>query len=153
MSRSLSRFLLSSCLAGRGFALDAAPAGEPSTHWFCASGTSSLPALFPSPPATATAAPALLVRATATTRWIFYGGVFCPNCSCQEPAPGEGWSCSSLPSACISSCFLVTSSSLPTPGVPSASRSVWGGCEPGMGGSVPLPAPPAHPRQCPHGPF
>lgn len=90
----------------------------------CASGTCSLPALLPTP---ATAAP-------ASSQWIFRfsPGVLpahavpagCSLCwSCQEPVLGECWSCSSFPGACTFSCLLVTSSSLPAPGIPSGYRS------------------------------
>lgn len=64
--------------------------------------------------------------APVSSRCIFSGGAPSPrgSCwSCQEPVLGECWSCSSFPGACIFSCLLVTSSSLPTPGIPSGYRS------------------------------
>lgn len=93
----------------------------------------------------------------------------CSVCrSCQEPVLGKCWSCSSFPRAYIFSCFLVTSSSLPTPGIPSGYRSpALDGCEPPPGTelrdgiSFPFPAPTAllpppasaSPAQWPCSPF
>lgn len=92
--------------------------------WFYASGMFLLPALLPTP---CHSSSCLAHGAAVTAQWIFFRVVFCQHGSCwvsvcqtcQEPVLGECWSCSSFSRACIFSCFLVTSSSLPTPGSPS----------------------------------
>lgn len=139
MARSLSQFpamasqpqppshLPDPCPSGRCFSLDAGLAGEPGMLWFYASGMFLLPALLPTP---CHSSSCLAHGAAVTAQWIFFRVVFCQHGSCwvsvcqtcQEPVLGECWSCSSFSRACIFSCFLVTSSSLPTPGSPSGYR-------------------------------